>query len=321
MNPLISVIIPVYRVEDYLRECVDSVINQTYKNLEIILVDDGSPDNCGKICDEYAQKDERVRVIHKKNGGLSDARNVGIAQSSGEYLMFVDSDDLLTEDSIGFLYDLIIKNNAQLAVGGRERFDSETNAILDTDFSEEESNTVFDKVAMMRNSFKNGCAAWARLYSREVHADIQFPVGKINEDEAIVLRILERCSRIAQSNHIVYRYRCRPESITTSTFSLKKLAWQKHCAQNLDFVREKYPELIPDAAARYRSSLLWSLSEIAMSDEFFPEETANMQGKLKTYYQLFKQIPFECRADKIRLFLLKYLPFKVYRTLLKAKRK
>ena len=106
MEPLISVIVPIYNVEKYLYECVDSIINQTYKNLEIILVDDCSPDNCAKICDEYAKRDKRIKVIHKGNGGLSDARNVGMNASSGEYLIFVDSDDYMTNNGVEYLYNL-----------------------------------------------------------------------------------------------------------------------------------------------------------------------------------------------------------------------
>ncbi len=113
---LVSVIVPIYKVEEYLRECVDSIINQTYKNLEIILVDDGSPDNCGEICEEYARNDSRVTVYHKENGGLSDARNYGMARSHGEYITFVDSDDVIKENFVEALMELIHKYNADIAV-------------------------------------------------------------------------------------------------------------------------------------------------------------------------------------------------------------
>ena len=107
-KPTISVIVPVYKVEKYIRKCIDSILNQTYQNIEVILVDDGSPDNCGKICDEYAYLDKRVRVIHKKNGGLGSARNVGLGLAKGQYIMFVDSDDYLTKDSIGTVLKAIV---------------------------------------------------------------------------------------------------------------------------------------------------------------------------------------------------------------------
>ena len=114
MKDLITIVVPVYKVEQYLDKCVNSIINQTYKNLEIILVDDGSPDNCGKMCDEYAKNDNRIVVIHKENGGLSDARNAGIEIAKGKYISFIDSDDYVTEDYVEFLYALISNNNVEV---------------------------------------------------------------------------------------------------------------------------------------------------------------------------------------------------------------
>ena len=260
MEPLISVIVPVYNVEPYLRQCVDSILSQTYKNLEIILVDDGSPDGCPEICDEYSQKDEHVRVVHKENGGLSDARNAGMAVMTGKFLSFVDSDDMLPADAIETLLKIAIAEDVDLVIGGHNRFE---------DVPKEASNgEVFVQrwtaVEAMADMLRNGCASWARLYRRELHQPILFPVGEINEDEAIVLQLLAKCNSVAVTNAIVYHYRCRPESITTAHFSLKKLDWLKHCRNNLAFTREKYPQLKPFAIHRYRGSLLWTLSEICL---------------------------------------------------------
>lgn len=319
MEPLVSVIVPVYKVEPYLRKCVDSILGQTYKNIEVILVDDGSPDNCGAICEEYAEMDERVKVIHKPNGGLSDARNAGMRASHGEYLMFVDSDDLLVTDSVEYLYSILKTNDADISVGGRERFD-DNERIIDADFSGVKELCVMDSAEAMRHMFRHGCAAWARLYKREVHIEVEFPVGEINEDEAIVLRLLNKCSNVVRTNRIVYRYRCRTESITTSSFSTKKLVWQKHCADNLKFVQENYLELVPDAAARYRGSLMWSLTEMALSNEDFSAETAELLTKLKANKALFNDAPFDYPQDKIRMWMLTKLPFGVYKRFIRAKR-
>ena len=116
-KPLITIIIPVYKVEDYLDKCVESVVNQTYKNLEIILVDDGSPDNCPKMCDDWAKKDKRIKVIHKENGGLSDARNKGIDIAKGEFITFIDSDDYVENNYVEFLYNLVRENHAEISMG------------------------------------------------------------------------------------------------------------------------------------------------------------------------------------------------------------
>lgn len=312
MEPLISVIVPVYNVEPYLRKCVDSILNQTYRNLEIILVDDGSPDNCGAICGEYAAKDGRIKVIHKENGGLSDARNAGLQVMSGSFLTFVDSDDMLPERAVELLANTASKTNADLVIGGYVRFED----IPPEETEAPASVQTMTGVEAMREFFRGGCASWARLYRREIHAELSFPVGEINEDEAIVLHILERCHRVACTNEIVYFYRCRPESITTMAFSPKKLAWPKHCRENLAFVQGKYPELELDAAARYRGSLLWALREIALSGQNFSKEVKLLQKELRSQHALFERAPFENGADKLRYHLLKRFPLWIYKTLL-----
>ena len=121
-KPLISVIVPVYNVKQYLRRCVDSILKQTYENIEIVLIDDGSTDESGAICDRYAQKDVRVKVIHKENGGLSDARNKGMQEARGEYFAFVDSDDYIAKDYIAYLFELIVENKAQISLCGYLKF-------------------------------------------------------------------------------------------------------------------------------------------------------------------------------------------------------
>lgn len=314
--PLISIIVPVYKVEPYLRNCVDSILNQTYRNLEVILVDDGSPDNCGALCDEYAEKDNRIKVIHKPNGGLSDARNAGLRTARGTHLIFVDSDDMLPERAVEILLGTSHDTEADLVIGGNIRF---------VDALPEESETVASAQTMtgieaMGEFFRNGCASWARLYRREVHASIFFPVGEINEDEAIVLRILERCNRVAVTNEIVYFYRCRPESITTSEFSPKKVAWVKHCRENLTFVQEKYPELEPDAVERYRRSLLWALREIALSRQNFTKEAKSLQQELRGNRAQFESVPFANRSEKARYYLLKHFPLGIYKMVLHLRR-
>ena len=166
MEPLISVIVPIYKVEAYLRDCVDSILAQTYRNLEVILVDDGSPDNCGAICDEYAEKDSRVTVLHKVNGGLSDARNAGMAACGGEYLMFVDSDDWLAEDSVATLYELICRTGAELAIGGRERVEDGSGAVLHSEFDGTETVHTMNRLEAMRDMLQNGCASWKFIWIR-----------------------------------------------------------------------------------------------------------------------------------------------------------
>ena len=318
----ISIVIPIYKVEPYLHKCIDSILAQTYTNLEIILVDDGSPDRCPEICDEYAKKDSRINVIHKENGGLSDARNAGLDICSGEYIAFVDSDDWIEPYMYEKLLDNMIRFSAEMSIGGvsddiEENGDYRSvklSAYGETEFSE--SNTD-----AMKRYFLSSWAAWDKLYIASLFDGIRYPRGEINEDEAIVLQLLERCRTVCYTNEVCYHYVRRPESITTSSFSLKKLAWYRHCKANLEWIREHHPELTELAAARYRSSILWSLTEIALSNQSFKNEVKVLCAELRAGKTLFKRIPYRYRTDQVRVFLLMYLPFSWYRTLIRLKRK
>ena len=319
---LISVIVPIYKVEPYLRKCVDSIINQSYRNLEIILVDDGSPDNCGAICDEYAAKDSRIKVIHKPNGGLSDARNAGMDIMSGDYVAFVDSDDWIEPNMYERLLQLITEYQADIAVGGVTDDFEYNNQITSTKVSDygsvpfAESNTN-----AMRRYFHTSCAAWDKLYKADLFDGIRYPVGEINEDEAIVLHILARCSKVCYTSEIFYHYMHRNSgaTITSSPFSIKKLAWQRHCISNLEFIRTHYPDLEQDAAKRCRDSLMWSLTEIALAEESFDSAKKDMLRVLKENRALFRKCEFSFPQDRIRLFLLTYAP-SVYEFAIRLKR-
>ncbi|MBR4960856.1 MAG: glycosyltransferase [Clostridia bacterium] len=318
---LISVVIPVYKVEEYLEQCLDSVIHQTYTNLEIILVDDGSPDNCPEICNRYAEKDSRIIVIHKENGGLSDARNAGLKAASGEYFYFVDGDDTLPPDSIAWMMNCLAQHHADMVIAGFERFrENSGDVFFSTCPSGEETITVMNREEALRDFYRDGCQAWAVLYARHIHEGIFFPYGEINEDEAIVFHILERCKTVVVTDKVVYSYRNRDESITTSSFSPKKFAWYRHCRDNLAWIREHHPELTELAAARYRGAILWTLTEIALSDTSYPEEQQDLLKELQKEKKLFSAIPFGAVTEKIRYTMLAYLPFAVYRICIRRKR-
>ena len=308
MKDLVSVIVPIYNVESYLCKCIDSIINQTYKNLEIILVDDGSPDNCGKICDRYAASDERIRVIHQENGGLSAARNAGLKIMTGKYLMFVDSDDWLETRCVELLYGLLEKYDADLAIGGVEKKEDESEKIIWTTRSQSISNIIFDsKQDAMKDMFQNGCASWARLYKREIHENVLFPVGEINEDEAIVLKILDQCKKVIKTNEVIYNYRYRKRSITSTTWHIKKLVWNEHCKQNLRFVEEKYPELTEYAEVRYISSLIWGLNNMCQNVKKYDEYIKKYRKELKIIMRQSESKKRLSRKERTRAYLLAYV--------------
>lgn len=323
MNELISVIVPVYKVEPYIRKCIDSILAQTYTKLEIILVDDGSPDCCPVICDEYSVMDSRVKVIHKENGGLSDARNAGLSEAKGEWIAFVDSDDWIEPD----MYEKLLANayeySAEISCGGvnDELIAEDGISILKTTMTGVVEVTCCTRTEAMTRYFNTSWSAWDKIYQKKIFDNIRFPVGEINEDEAIVLQLLEQCNKVVYTNEVFYHYIHRPSSITTASFSPKKFAWYRHCRNNLTWIQEHHPELTELAAARYRGALIWTLTEIALSNQRYYQEVNELCDELKTNRFIFKVIPYLHGTDKIRVFLLTYLPYPLYRVFIRWKRK
>lgn len=224
--PKISVIIPVYKVEEYLNRCVDSVINQTYKDFEIILVDDGSPDNCGKICDEYAAKYDFITVIHKKNGGLSDARNAGLDVAKGGYVTFVDSDDYIHPEYLKILITEAEKHNADIAVCKYQKC-SDIKAVF-SDIGNYETQDFDSEAAICEfMNCKYGIdfiIACAKLYKRKIFENLRFPKGRIHEDNLTIWKCyLDIKNIVYLSAKLYYYYTINSNSITNQSFSLKSL--------------------------------------------------------------------------------------------------
>ena len=220
-KPLISVIVPIYNVEKYLSRCIDSIINQSYSNLEIILVDDGSPDQCPDICDAYAAQDSRIKVIHKPNGGLSSARNAGLNIMLGDYVAFIDSDDFVHREFIKFLYNMSRDNQCEISQCSYQK--GKLNDFTGISF---QSNTVtLNKIdAFLSRKLRAGVVA--RLYQASLFRKERFPVGKQQEDEAVTYKIAYMAEKIAFSENKLYYYFQSPVSIMRN---------QKHF-QSIDFI-------------------------------------------------------------------------------------
>lgn len=238
---LISVIVPVYKVENYLRQCLDSIINQTYKNLEIILVDDGSPDNCPKICDEYAKNDKRIKVIHKENGGLSSARNAGLDVCTGEYISFIDSDDIVDKNFIERMYTKSKEYRSDICICNYAKFSDDENIGC---FSKEEKNTVLSSEIVQEKMLEKNAVLyiimWNKLFKRYIFDCIRFPLGKINEDEAVIHYIYDRCkSDVLVINNILYFYRFNESSITNRKFSATRLDAMDAMKDRIEFYKRK----------------------------------------------------------------------------------
>lgn len=220
--PLISIIVPVYNVESYLDKCINSIINQSYKNLEIILVNDGSTDSSIEICNFYALKDSRIKIINKANGGLSDARNCGLEVAKGEYIAFIDSDDWVDEDLYKILYELIVKYNSDISVCSFKKAISE-----EVKLNNINNEAVYINMTALEKIYDNDgvdmVVAWNKLFKKDLLIGEKFPNGKIHEDVYLIPRLLYKAKSIAYTNKELIYYRVNPNSITNSKFNLKRL--------------------------------------------------------------------------------------------------
>lgn len=241
MSDLISVIIPVYNVEKYLDKCVLSVINQTYTNLEIILIDDGSSDSSGKLCDKWSKSDKRIKVYHKKNGGLSDARNYGIKKSNGEYLVFIDSDDFVDIKYVEYLKNLIIKYSTDMSIASYKILSKKTRDIgLGYKECLLSQNETLRRLINEEGFTVSTCA---KMYKRNLFKNIHFPVGKLYEDNATVHKLIMKCDKVAYGNKSYYFYCLRNNSITRSEFNMKKIDVIEMTSIMCDDILKKYPDL------------------------------------------------------------------------------
>ncbi len=246
---LVSLVLPVYNIEEYLPTCMDSVLSQTYYNLQIILVDDGSTDGSPKLCDYYAQKDSRVLVYHKTNGGLSDARNFGISKATGEFISFIDPDDFIDLDYVKYLVTLIDDYKTDLSIC-QHRVIFPNGEIKDLGF--EGSEVMPSEIAIKRMLYHDvvDTSAWGKLYKRELFEGIEFPFGMNYEDICTTYKLFDRSRSIACGNNSKYSYIIRSSSIVNGVFSIKKLDLIKTTDMMAIEVSYKYPDLIKGVVRR-----------------------------------------------------------------------
>lgn len=301
---LISVIVPVYKVEKYLDRCIESIVSQTYKNLEIILVDDGSPDNCPDICDRWAEKDGRIKVFHKTNGGLSDARNCGMKAACGKYIAFLDSDDYIPNDYYERLVCCILELQVDIA-------STKIIKVYD-DYTEEEpfdlSKQVLSAEEGLKSLIVNGpykTVVWNKLYKKELVQDIWFPVGKLHEDEFFTYKVTARAERIGLVEGDGYYYRQRAGSIMDS-WNIKHLDCIEALEKRAQFCENYFPNL--STLAKY--SLFMS---VAFNLEYFWKEQYNYYNKEKIMRNLFSYV----KRNKFNVIDLKKLGLERTLTILK----
>ena len=320
MNNKISIIVPVYNVAQYLHACIDSIINQTYKNIEVVLVDDGSTDDSGNICEEYKKNDERIIVVHQKNSGLSAARNVGIEISTGEYITFIDSDDYISPDYIENLYSALEQYSADIAICDLKKV-SEKVELWDIDYKVEKNfkSILLNNSQTIEEVYKpeyHGIdfVAWAKLYKKDLFTfnKIEFPVGRIHEDTFTTYKLLYMAKKIAYIDIPMYFYRSRIGSITTSNFTLKELDKIVATKEECDFfVKERQYRLLQFALYDHLHEIKLIISSINKFDHQYDEQKRLLSAQLKEdlkYYSQFTKISLK---KKIYYRLLAEFPIRL----------
>lgn len=251
LKPLISIIVPIYDVEHYLEKCLSSIMTQTYTNLEIILIDDGSKDRSGIICDEFASNDNRFKVFHIANAGVANARNLGVAKSNGAYISFVDSDDYVSNDYIEYLYQLLTEHNAQISACGLHNFDIAGNRLIPCTATEkiyEYTKEEALKQLLFNQKFNN--SSWGKLFVKELFDGITFPNGHLYEDLATTYKLVDASFRIVYGDSEKYFYLQRPQSILNSTCSRAHMDSVYFSKELVSYMEKNHPGLV--VPARYR---------------------------------------------------------------------
>ena len=309
-EPLISVIVPVYKVEQYLEKCVDSICNQTYQNLEILLVDDGSPDRCGQICDTLAAQDSRIKVIHKTNGGLSSARNAGLDVMQGEYVGFVDSDDWVEPEMYATLLELIQIHNAKIAIGGISCDHPDGRCVFYNPAYPTESEisvfTVEEALRELTRHIKITNSVCDKLFHRSVFATCRMTEGQINEDFEIMPGCLEQSPVIPYTPRPMYHYQMTASSITRGGFRPNHFTESRLSRKRMAYYQEKYPDIYPYAVAGHADICL-NVVDLSTGIAECAEERKLLMKELRT---LVKPTVFRylSRNNKIKYILFRISP-------------
>ena len=303
MDPIISIIVPIYNVGKYLPRCIESILNQTFNNFELILVNDGSTDNSGVVCDDYAKKDTRIKIVHKSNGGVSSARNAGLYVAKGEYIGFVDPDDYIDKNMYEKLYRLCIDNNSDIAIC---RFNREINGKIQNKESTEEIIEL-NNMEAMNELFKGNLYRFSlcnKLFSKKCFNDVLFPEGRMHEDLSTTYKLFANSKKAVYIDYYGYIYVKRENSILTSTYNEKRLqafiAWD----EIIEFIDKNYYEIIEQVIATFTywcvDNILYILNQVNNSKK--KNNYLNIIQKYTTkYYIYIKRNNILSRSYKLRI--------------------
>lgn len=324
MEDLISIVLPIYNVEKYLKKCVQTIINQTYTNIEIILVNDGSTDTSGKICDELKEIDNRIKVIHKENGGLSDARNVGLKYAKGKYISFIDSDDYISEEYVERLYNLLKDNGAQISICNFQRVDENQKTISINNIT---PGIISGRQALEKFNdskfYPASVVAWNKLYDIKLFENILYPFGKQHEDEYTTYKLYYISDKIAITSDILYYYRTVQTSIMNKNFNKKRLELIDALEERMAFLKEKGENKLYELAlVEYESVLMIHY----MNCKFYIDNSIEIQKEILTKFKNnYKEVmkSKECSIiNKIKFFVAYRSPSLYYniKKIIKGKR-
>lgn len=311
-SPLISVIVPVYNVENYIRKCIQTLQNQTYRNLEILLIDDGTPDGSGEICEDYARSDSRIRVFHKANGGLSDARNYGIERATGEYVVCVDSDDYVDADYVEYLWGMIEKTGCTMSICQHRTF-YENGSVKDNGAVGEAVISQQECIERMLYHDVIDTSAWAKLYKKSLFDCVKYPKGKLFEDIGTTYALMLQCETIAVGYESKYNYVFHNNSIVNGSFSPKKLDMVEMTDRMAADVIKKYPDLSEAITRRRVYARFSTLNQMLMiTDSSYIEQRRELIRFIKAHSRDVLFDPRAPKRDKAAIVLLLF-NYRLYR--------
>lgn len=317
MYPLISVIVPVYNVEKYLKQCLDSIINQTYKNLQIILIDDGSSDKSGIICDDYQQKDNRIEVIHKTNSGVAAARNQGVLMAKGDYIAFVDSDDFIEKDMYEILLATMDNDKIDMAVSTINRIERNgKNRVQSKLF---EKDRILDKFEFMEIFIKNESDYLVnKLYKKNILKDVIFPDGKYFEDLVTMLQLITNSEKISYVNKPLYNYRKNAESITAVFLESPKKIFDRYseAERGWRLLKDNYSKNISDNFIVWQCQSMLLIYEKIYDKQEYRDVKNFLLGKILNLEKIFMNSSFISNSKKLKCYTLLHC-FWFYKVILK----
>lgn len=301
-TPLISIIVPVFNVEAYVEKCIDSLIIQSYRNIEIIIVDDGSTDRSGEICDRYKEKDSRIMVVHKSNGGLSDARNIGINMARGEYVSFVDSDDWVARDYVSEMYKLMVQTNSDITFCKFKKISK----IKESKRKTEEVHKIYFKEEAIKQLLyqRISTSAWGKLYKADLWNGVRFPVGKLYEDVETIYLIFHKSKKVSSINKVLYYYYLRNDSIVNQKFTIKRMDYVENCRTLLKDVRIDYPQFENAAISR----LMWAEIHVLVHMDV-PKENSNEYRLLMNDVKHFRGVVVKDCENKLKTRAVAFLSY------------